>query len=91
MSNRAMIADLEALSHFISRLQDFNTQLSESSGNLTSCWSSLGETWQDAQYEKFASEWEQALQTIRTYLNSAPEYVNHLQTKARQVSDYLES
>jgi uncharacterized protein YukE len=86
-----MLADLESLTQFISQLQQFNNELSESSSNLTSHFATLGESWQDAQYQKFASEWEQALNTIRGYLQSAPDYVGHLQTKARQVSEYLDT
>ena len=90
MSSRAMMADLEELSNFITRLQQFNNELSESASDISSNFSSLGSTWQDAQYSRFAEGWEQALQTIRNYLNSAPEYVTHLQTKARQIAEYLE-
>lgn len=90
MSSRAMMADLEELENFITRLQQFNTELGESASNISSNFSSLGSSWQDAQYSRFAGDWEQALQTIRSYLNSAPEYVSHLQTKARQIAEYLD-
>lgn len=91
MSGRAILADLEALTQFINQLQQFNNALSEDAGNITAHFATLGQYWQDAQYEKFASEWEQALNTIRNYLLTAPDYVSHLQTKARQLAEYLDS
>ena len=89
MSNGAVRNDLIEMERFIHNLQTFNADLQDSASGVSANWGSLGEVWQDQEYERFAGVWEVALSSIKTYLDKSPEFVDHLQQKAEPLRRYF--
>lgn len=89
MSGGAVRNDLIEMERFIQNLQTFNSELQDSASNLSANWGSLGEVWQDQEYDRFAGIWEEALNSIKKYLDQSPEFVSHLQQKAEPLRQYL--
>ncbi len=88
---QAEITDRDELDSFIRTMEDFNSEIEGQLRNLQGNWSELGQVWRDQKYQEFAEKWEETVQLIQNYLTHAPEYVSHLQTKLRQVDEFLNS
>jgi hypothetical protein len=84
-----MSVDADELEQFAATLERFDAELSESESKLSGNWSQLGDVWHDAQYEKFAADWEAAVRAIKGYSQRAPSYTKYLRRKVGQVREYL--
>jgi hypothetical protein len=49
----------------------------------------LGETWRDAEQQKFTEEFEATMRSIGRFVDAANEHVPFLLRKADRVEDYL--
>jgi uncharacterized protein YukE len=50
----------------------------------------LSSTWRDQEHEKFSKEFEQTLQMLQRFMESAERYVPFLLRKADRVEEYLQ-
>ncbi len=89
MSYQGMVVDLQELERFITTLNGFNGELADSTNNITSHFTTLGDAWRDEKYQQFAGEWDTAMHAIDNYLADSPNYVTYLRRKAADVEEYL--
>jgi hypothetical protein len=49
----------------------------------------LGDTWRDQEHEKFAEEFQQTVQVLKRFTESAEKQVPFLLRKAEKIEEYL--
>ena len=60
-----------------------------SASSLQSRFSALGETWQDAEHEKFAAEFLTTMKAIKKFMEMSEQHTPFLLRKAQRIEDYL--
>ena len=50
----------------------------------------LGDTWQDQEQEKFATEFVQAMRTLKSFIEISDQHAPHLMRKAERIQQYLD-
>ncbi len=50
----------------------------------------VGESWNDAQYQRFMQDWSQTLTAIKRFINEAPQYAQYVSRKAADLEQYLQ-
>lgn len=78
------------LRRFAANLQNYITQVSESSFQLQAQFRELGDTWRDQEHGRFAQEFEQTMRVIDRFMNTAQQHVPFLLRKAQRLEDYLQ-
>ena len=84
------IVDPGELRRFAQNLKKVNNELQVQMSSLHGQLLALGTTWRDQESQKFAEEFEQTMQTIKRFVESANRHVPFLMRKAERVEDYLQ-
>ncbi len=84
------IVNAEDLENFAQNLRLFNEQLQESSVQLNGQFEQLGETWRDQEHQKFAQVYQDTMQVIERFMETAEQHIPFLLRKAQRVREYLE-
>ncbi len=84
------IVDPEELRRFAVELKRFNEELRDRSSSLMARFTSLGETWQDQEQEKFAAEFVQTMKGIKRFTEVAERHGPYLLRKAERIQQYLD-
>jgi uncharacterized protein YukE len=83
------IVDPAELRRFAHNLKQFSNELHNQVLVLHGQMVGLGDTWRDQEHEKFAEEFEQTMQVIQRFAESAQQHIPFLLRKAERVEDYL--
>jgi|UniRef100_UPI00356391E7 hypothetical protein len=83
------IANPEELRNFANTLQKYLENIEEETGVLTSAFSSLGDTWQDQQKNKFEEILKELLAVLKRFEEDASEQIPHLLKMAEDLETYL--
>jgi len=83
------IVDPEEVRRFAHNLKQFNNDLHARMLVLHGQLMNLGSTWRDKEHDKFAEEFEQTLQVIKRFIETANQHIPFLLRKAERVDDYL--
>jgi len=83
------IMNPEEVRRFAQELKRFNTEMQQRSASLHSRFTSLGETWQDAEHEKFATEFATTMKAIKHFIEMSEQHTPFLLRKAQRIEDYL--
>jgi uncharacterized protein YukE len=84
------IIDPEEVRRFAAELKRFNDNLRERSASVMARFSSLGESWQDAEHEKFAGEFAQMMKSVKKFVEASDRHVPYLMRKAERIQQYLD-
>ena len=84
------IIDPEEVRRFAAELRRFNNDLRERTASLMARFTSLGETWQDQEQEKFAGEFIQVMKTLKAFLEISDRHTPYLLRKAERIQQYLD-
>ena len=84
------IVDPAELRRFAQNLKKFNNELQVQMSSLHGQLLALGTTWRDQENQKFVDEFEQTMQTIKRFVESASRHVPFLMRKAERVEEYLQ-
>jgi uncharacterized protein YukE len=84
------IVDPAELRRFAHNLKRFNGEMQAGLAALHGQMVGLGDSWRDQEHEKFLQEFEQTLQVVERFLQSAEEHIPFLLRKAERVEDYLQ-
>lgn len=84
------IVDPEELRRFAAELKRFNEDLRDRSSSLMSRFTSLGDSWQDQEQEKFAQEFVQTMKGIKRFNEVAERHAPYLMRKAEKIQQYLD-
>ncbi len=83
------IMNPEEVRRFAQELKRFNTDMQQRSASLQSRFAALGETWQDAEHEKFADEFNTTLKAIQRFMEMSEQHTPYLLRKAQRIEEYL--
>jgi uncharacterized protein YukE len=83
--------DPDELERFAHSITCFVDNVDEAIAALNSSFSSVSDTWQDAQRNSFEEIYNELLQCLDRFKDAALEQVPYLLSKAVQARDYLES
>ncbi len=83
------IMNPEEVRRFAAELKRFNTDMQQRVSSLQSRFSALGETWQDAEHEKFGAEFTATMKAIRKFMEMSEQHTPFLLRKAQRIEDYL--
>ena len=83
------IMEPEKVRRFAEELQRFNSDLENRVVMLQSRFSSLGDTWQDQEHEKFSEEFKQTMKALKKFVELSKEHTPYLLRKAQRIEDYL--
>jgi uncharacterized protein YukE len=84
------IVDPAELRRFAHNLKQFTNELHNQMLVLHGQLVGLGDTWRDQEHEKFADEFEQTLQVLQRFAETAQQHIPFLIRKAERVEEYLE-
>ena len=82
--------DPEQVRRFAEELQRFNRDLQNRMGSLQARFSGLGDSWQDQEQEKFATEFTQLMKTLKSFLELSDRHTPYLLRKAERIQQYLD-
>jgi uncharacterized protein YukE len=83
------IMNPEEVRRFAQELKRFNTEMQQRSASLQSRFAALGETWQDAEHEKFAGEFTTTMKAIKRFMEMSEQHTPFLLRKAQRIEEYL--
>lgn len=83
------IMNPEEVRRFAQELKRFNTDMQARASSLQSRFAALGETWQDAEHEKFATEFHTTMKALKKFTEVAEQHAPFLLRKAQRIEDYL--
>jgi len=83
------IMDPDEVRRFAEQLKRFTNDVHNAASSLQARYQSLGDTWQDQEYEKFSEEFGDTMKAIRKFIEVANRYSPYLMRKAQRVEDYL--
>ena len=81
--------DPEQVRRFAQELQRFNGDLQNRMSSLQARFSTLGDTWQDQEHQKFAEEFQQAMKTLKKFMEVSTRHTPYLLRKAQRIEEYL--
>lgn len=84
------IVDPYELRRFAHNLKQFTNELHNQLLVLHGQMVGLGDTWRDQEHDKFADEFEQTLQVVQRFTETANQHVPFLLRKAERVEEYLQ-
>lgn len=82
-------SDPQEIRRFQGSLRQFNNEISNQTSRIQGQLNSLGNSWRDAEYQKFSSEIAQVIQVFQRYLQNAEGYLTYLDRKAEPLERYL--
>lgn len=80
----------EEMRRFAQALNRFVSQLDSEVKRIDGQARQVGETWNDAQYQKFMQDWSQTLTAIKRFIGDAPQYAQYVSKKAADLDQYLQ-
>ncbi len=83
------IVDPEELRRFANNLKRFNGELQSQMLSLHTQLKGLGQSWRDAEHQKFADEFEHSMQSIGRFVAAIEDHVPFLLRKADRIQEYL--
>jgi uncharacterized protein YukE len=83
------IIDPEQVRRFAEELNRFNSELQGRMSALTARFKSLGDSWQDQEYEKFSEEFLQTMKSLRKFAETSHRFSPYLMRKAQRIEEYL--
>jgi len=83
------IMDPEEVRRFAEQLKRFNAELYNKTSALQARFMTLGDTWQDQEYDAFAEEFRDTMKAVRKFIEISNEYGPYLLRKAQRIEDYL--
>ena len=83
------IMDPEKVRRFADELNRFNTDLENRLVLLQARFTSLGDTWQDQEHEKFADEFRTAMKALKKFVELSKDHTPFLLRKAQRIEEYL--
>ncbi len=84
------IVDPAELRRFAHNLKQFTNELQNRLLVLHGQLVGLSDTWRDQEHEKFTKEFEQTMQVLQRFMETANEHVPFLIRKAERIEDYLQ-
>lgn len=84
------IIDPEEVRRFAAELKRFNNDLRERTSSLSARFTALGDTWQDQEQEKFATEFGQMMKSLKAFLEISERHTPYLLRKAERIQQYLD-
>ncbi|MBL6765441.1 MAG: WXG100 family type VII secretion target [Verrucomicrobiae bacterium] len=84
------IMDPEQVRRFAEELNRFNGELQNRMSALTVRFKSLGDSWQDQEYEKFSEEFLQTMKTVKKFAEASSRFSPYLLRKAQRIEEYLQ-
>lgn len=81
-------ADPSEIRRFQGALRQFNGEVEAATGRIQSQLLTLGTTWRDAEYTRFAEQLDGVIHDFKRYLQSADGYLSHLDRKAAPLEIY---
>ncbi|MGL4461767.1 MAG: WXG100 family type VII secretion target [Planctomycetia bacterium] len=84
------IADPQELRRFANMLNRFNNDMQNNMSVLSSQLNNLGTSWRDQENQKFCEEFEQTLQVMSKFVESANLHIPFLLRKAQRLEEYLQ-
>jgi uncharacterized protein YukE len=84
------IMNPEEVRRFASELKRFTTDMQQRATSLHSRFSALGETWQDAEHEKFAREFLSTMKALKKFIETSEQHAPFLLRKAQRIEEYLQ-
>ena len=83
------IINPEEVRRFAEELNRFNLDLQNRLGSLQARFSSLGESWQDQEHEKFAEEFVVTMKGLKKFVEVSDKHTPFLLRKAQRIEEYL--
>lgn len=83
------VVDPAELKRFANNLKHFSSELQSQMALLRSQMMNLGQSWRDQEHEKFATEFEQTMQVMGRFTESASQHIPFLLRKAERIEEYL--
>ncbi len=83
------VMDPEKVRRFAEELHRFNNDLQTRMGSLQARFSSLGDTWQDQEHEKFAEEFQHIMKALKKFIEVSNQQAPYLMRKAQRIEEYL--
>ncbi len=83
------IMDPEEVRRFAKELKRFNDDVQTRAAALQSRFSSLGDSWQDQEHEKFAEEFVTTMKALKKFVETAEKHTPYLLRKAQRIEEYL--
>jgi uncharacterized protein YukE len=80
----------EAMRQFAQALTRFVSQLDSEVKRIDGQSRQVGESWNDAQYQRFIQEWTQTLSVLKRFIGEAPQYAQYVSKKAADLEQYLQ-
>lgn len=81
--------DPEEVRRFAEELKRFNADLQNRMTSLQARFGALGDTWSDAEHEKFATDFRDTVKVLRKFMESSQHQVPFLLRKAQRIEEYL--
>lgn len=81
--------DPEEVRRFAKELKRFNDDVQTRAAALQSRFSSLGDSWQDQEHEKFAEEFVTTMKALKKFVETAEKHTPYLLRKAQRIEEYL--
>jgi uncharacterized protein YukE len=75
---------------FAHTLKRYSSDVSSQTSDVNAKLHSLGETWRDQEYQKFAKEFETAIRAIKRFVTAGDGYHRYLVRKAEAAQAYLD-
>ncbi len=83
------VMDPEKVRRFAEELHRFNNDVQTRMGSLQARFSSLGDTWQDQEHEKFAEEFQHIMKALKKFIEVSNQQAPYLMRKAQRIEEYL--
>jgi uncharacterized protein YukE len=83
------IMDPEEVRRFAEELKRFNMDLQNRMASLHARFSSLGDSWQDQEAEKFSEEFKTTMKALKKFVEISNQHTPYLLRKAQRIEDYL--
>lgn len=81
--------DPEEVRRFAKELKRFNDDVQTRASALQARFSSLGDSWQDQEHEKFAEEFVTTMKALKKFVETAEQHTPYLLRKAQRIEEYL--
>lgn len=80
----------EELEQFISALQNFNRQTEELMKDMNAKFDRLGDTWQDAAYQRFGDDYMLTMARLQQFIDESDAHLPRLRERAARARELLE-
>jgi uncharacterized protein YukE len=84
------VVDPAELRRFAHNLKQFNNELHNRLLVLHGQLVGLSDTWRDQEHDKFTQEFEQTMQVLQRFMETANQHVPFLVRKAERIEEYLQ-